>query len=100
MDVYPLFWRVNMFLSEHRKEKRRIYNKRRYNERKAIGFKNNIILSGLEGTEGYENHHITKINIIALPSFVHREIPHGIDILNSGMLEINAIALNYLLSGI
>ena len=83
--------------TEHRRMKRRLYSKQRQKERKLLGFKNNIIPTGDVRIEGFEKHHILKTSTIFLPSFVHREIPHGFDIINSGMEEVNEIALNYLL---
>ena len=84
-------------INEHRKAKRREYNKKRQKERKELGFGNNIIFSGFEKVEGCEKHHVMKKFIISLPSFVHRKVPHGHDIINSGMEEINVIALDCLL---
>ena len=84
-------------ISEHRKAKRRIYNERRRKERIILGLKNNIIPTNEEKIEGFEKHHIIRGFVISLPSFIHREVPHGFDILNSGMEETNEIALNYLL---
>lgn len=75
--------------------------------RKTLGLKNNVIPTGLEGTEGFQNHHINHDFIIALPSFIHKSIYHrfkqetykikGNLNAKESMLEINKVALNCLL---
>ena len=85
-----------------RLEHRREYNKINRKARKEQGYKEQRIFTNLEKTEGFQNHHVTKTFTIAIPSFIHCFVPHSLRKYSygEGMEEINAIALNYLLSGI
>lgn len=82
---------------EYKAARRREYSRLNHIRRKETGFKNNSIITNIEKTEGFEKHHLLKTFVISLPSFIHREVPHGFDISNSGMEEENQIALNFLL---
>lgn len=79
---------------EHRRE----YSIISYNQRKKEGYRENRVFTGIEQTEGFQNHHITKSFTISLPSFIHNSVPHSLRGYGTyGMEEINEKAFNFLI---
>lgn len=79
-----------------RKDKKRAENRRLVIARKTLHLENKLIPTGLEDTEGFHKHHVTRKYILSIPSFIHRTYGHSL-LWKDGMLESNEIALTWLL---